>query len=220
MFRRALLLCGILASVAYAIADVGGGLRWPGYSFADYSISELAALGTPSRPFTVVVFAIHGVLLMVFAVGVLAGALPRSARYAGGFLAAIGIFGTVSSFFPIQQRGLAFTRNEVVHMTLLVPSVFCIVGAAITGGRAGSRGFFWFSITMAVISISFGAIGGSYAPSIAAGDPTPWFGVIERISVYAYVVWVAAFATMLLRGTREVRVGRRWRPRYSAQREL
>ena len=101
--------------------------------------------------------------------------------------------------FPIQQRGTPFTGNEVAHITLVVLAVLCIVGAAITGGRAGSRGFLRLSIATAVISVSFGAIGGSYAPSIADGDPTPWFGVIERISVYAYVLWIAAFAIMLLR---------------------
>ncbi len=75
----------------------------------------------------------------------------------------------------------------------------CVVGAAIMGGRAGSRGFLRFSIAMVVICVSFGALGARYAPSIAAGDPTPWLGVIERISVYAYVLWLAAFANMLLR---------------------
>jgi len=199
MMRRALLLCGILASVAYVIADVGGGLRWPGYSFADYSISELAAIGAPSRPFTTVVLAIHDALLLAFAAGVLAGTYARPAKYAAAFLAAIGVLGFVYALFPIQQRGAPFTRNEVAHLTLVVVNVLCVVGAVITGGRAGSRGFLRFSVAMVVICVSFGALGGRYAPSIAAGDPTPWLGVIERISVYAYVLWLAAFANLLLR---------------------
>jgi hypothetical protein len=197
--RRALRLCGILSSVAYAIADVGGGLRWPGYSFADYSISELAAIGAPSRPLTTVVLAIHDALLLAFAAGVLAGNYPRPAKYASAFLAAIGVLGFVYALFPIQQRGAPFTTNEVAHLTLVVVNVCCVVGAAITGGRAGSRGFRRFSVAMVVVCVSFGALGGRYAASIAAGDPTPWLGVIERISVYAYLLWLAAFANMLLR---------------------
>jgi Protein of unknown function (DUF998) len=198
MVNRVLLLCGILSSVAYAIGDVGGGLQWPGYSFADYSISELAAIGAPSRPFVAGVFAIHGVLLMAFAAGVMAGRYDRSARNAAAFLGAVAIVGTVSSYFPIQQRGVAFSRNEILHLTLVALSVLCIVAAMITGGRAGSRGFRSMSITAAVVMVTFGALGGRFASRIAAGDPTPWLGVIERISVYCYILWVAAFANLLL----------------------
>ena len=47
--RRALLLCGVLSPLLYAAADVLAGLRWDGYSFRDQTISELGAIGAPSR---------------------------------------------------------------------------------------------------------------------------------------------------------------------------
>jgi hypothetical protein len=38
---------------------------------------------------------------------------------------------------------------------------------------------------------------------IAAEQPTPFFGVMERITVYGYLTWVAALAIVLLRGERD-----------------
>lgn len=51
---------------------------------------------------------------------------------------------------------------------------------------------------MAASTVLFGAMAGTFGSRIATGDATPWLGVIERISVYAYLLWVAAFANMLL----------------------
>ena len=203
MQARLLMLCGILSPLAYVIADVGGGLQWPGYSFVDYSISEVAALDAPSRPFAVKVFALHGVLLLLFVAGVLGGAYSRAAKRAAIFLGAIGILGAISSFFPIQQRGVPLARNEQAHMLLTVASVIGIVGAMITGGGAGSRRFRVFSNVTIVVTLAFGAMAGSYAPQIPVDAPTPWLGVIERLSVYAYLLWMAAFANMLLIDNRE-----------------
>ena len=74
---------------------------------------------------------------------------------------------------------------------------------AIAGGRASGRGFRVFSNVTIVMTLVFGAMAGSYAPQIPVGAPTPWLGVIERLSVYAYLLWIAAFANMLLSGNRE-----------------
>jgi hypothetical protein len=50
MVRRILLLCGVLSPLLYALADALAGMRWEGYSFRDQTISELGAIGAPSRP--------------------------------------------------------------------------------------------------------------------------------------------------------------------------
>jgi hypothetical protein len=36
-------------------------------------------------------------------------------------------------------------------------------------------------------------------PQIAAGLPTPWLGVYERIVVYGYMLWAMSLAMVLLR---------------------
>jgi hypothetical protein len=43
-------MCGILSPVLYAMSDAVAGMQWKGYSFWDQTISELGAIGAPSRP--------------------------------------------------------------------------------------------------------------------------------------------------------------------------
>ena len=58
---KALLICGILSPVLYAIADLLAGLQLEDYSFRDQTISELGAIGAPSRPlFTVLLLVVYG----------------------------------------------------------------------------------------------------------------------------------------------------------------
>jgi hypothetical protein len=35
--------------------------------------------------------------------------------------------------------------------------------------------------------------------AIAANQPTPWMGLVERVSVYAPMLWLAVFSVLLLR---------------------
>jgi len=36
-------------------------------------------------------------------------------------------------------------------------------------------------------------------PKMAAGQPTPWMGLVECVSVYSPLLWVLALAVVLLR---------------------
>jgi hypothetical protein len=43
------------------------------------------------------------------------------------------------------------------------------------------------------------ALTGLESPKVPAGDPTPWLGSYERISLYVWLLWIAVLAIMLLR---------------------
>ena len=49
MARKILLLCGILSSMLYVAMTVFAAAEWPGYSSAAQTISELSAIGAPTR---------------------------------------------------------------------------------------------------------------------------------------------------------------------------
>ena len=51
--RRLLLICGILASLLWIGTDIVAGVLWEGYSFVDQAVSELSAIGAPTRPLVV-----------------------------------------------------------------------------------------------------------------------------------------------------------------------
>ena len=49
MLRKTLLLCGIISSVLYATITVVIATLWDGYDWRSQTISELSAIGAPTR---------------------------------------------------------------------------------------------------------------------------------------------------------------------------
>jgi hypothetical protein len=57
-----------------------------------------------------------------------------------------------------------------------------------------------YSIATLVVLVVSGALTFLYAPRLAANLPTPGMGLIERVDLGSYLLWVAVLATVLLRG--------------------
>src|SRR5436190_1870309 len=84
MLRRTLLVCGILSSALYAGMTVSIATLWPGYSSASQTISELSAIGAPTRSLWLVPAAIYTILVAAFGWGVSTSAgRSRALRLAG-----------------------------------------------------------------------------------------------------------------------------------------
>lgn len=89
---KALLVCGVLSSLSYAIADVLASLRWEGYRLVDRSMSELMAVGSPTRDFIVPFMTAYNLLVIAFGAGVwMAGRGRRSVRATGALLVVYGV---------------------------------------------------------------------------------------------------------------------------------
>jgi hypothetical protein len=200
MSRRALLACGVLSTIVYLTADLVGTLHWQGYSYVDQTISELAALDAPSRPFVVPLFIAYNILLTAFAAGVaLSGA--RGARNVAAMLATIGLLGVAASFFPISTRAHDWTINETMHSVLTGLTVIALlVGMGFAAGFAGP-GFRIYSIVTIAITLAAGALSEWIGRGLASDQPTPWIGIIERVSVFSYLLWVAVLAVFLMRAS-------------------
>ena len=201
MSRKWLLGCGIASSTVYFAMDILGSLRWEGYSYLDQTVSELAALGAPSRPIAAPLGMLYNVLVLPFAAGVWSLA-SRNTRlwYAAGAIAGVALAGIVAAFFPIQMRGAGvWTINETMHVTLTSITVLCIIVAMIAGAKAGGRTFFVYSMVSFVVMLVAGAIAGRMGEALAANLPTPWMGVAERACIFSYLVWVIALAAVLMR---------------------
>ena len=65
---------------------------------------------------------------------------------------------------------------------------------------AGMFGKAWrlYSIATMVVLILFGAIAGSAGPRISAGLATPWVGLMERVNIYGYMLWLANLSALVL----------------------
>jgi uncharacterized protein DUF998 len=199
MWRRELLVCGIASSVAYIAADVLGALHWEGYRYTAQAISELSAIGAPSRRLVAPLFFCYTVLALLFGLAVWhrAGGTGRL-RVAGGALIAIGLLDLLAPFFPMHLRGSEITWTDTMHKILTGVTVVLIVLAIGFAATAFGKRFRLYSTATILILLGFGTMAAGYAPRIEAGLPTPWLGVLERICVFSYLLWQAALAVLLL----------------------
>ena len=70
MARKLLLSCGILASLLYTAMLVFIPLQWPAYSSASQAVSELSAIGAPTRPLWLTFGTMYTLLVVAFGLGV------------------------------------------------------------------------------------------------------------------------------------------------------
>jgi Protein of unknown function (DUF998) len=210
MLRKILLGCGIVSSVLYVVTDVLGTLRYPGYSYADQTFSELTAQGAPTRPLMVALNGIpYGVLVAAFAGGVWASAGPkRAARITRAMLLGYAAFGVAGGLvFPMRPREALAAGEGTLRNTMHIPatavmSLFIVLAMGFGATLLGKR-FRYYSYGTIAILLVFGVLASLQAGQMAANEPTPWAGIEERINIYATMLWVAALAIGLLRAQKD-----------------
>lgn len=219
MAQKALLACGILAPLVYLASDLIAGMRWDGYSFRDQTISELNAIGAPTRALTIALGLAGYAVLVAFGVGVWRSAvLSRRLRVAGGALIVLGILSLWAvPFASMHVREAEESFTDTLHLVggaIAGPLFLVIVGF---GASAFGKRFRLYSIATILVMVVFVAWTGMDGPEMAADLATPWLGVKERTWVYAYQLWLVVLAVALLR--RQLARDRRMRLPASAARE-
>jgi hypothetical membrane protein len=200
--RQGLLVCGVLSSLLYVATDVLGGMRYDGYSFTSQAVSELMATGAPSEAFVDPLFVTYGVLALAFGVGVFREGAGRSRalRIAGALLSAYAAVGFAGpTLFEMHQRGASSAGGDVPHIALTGALVLLTLLAIGFGAFALGQRFRVYSFATLLTLIVLGALTAPYAARLAARQPTPGLGILERINIYASLLWVAVLAIALLR---------------------
>jgi hypothetical protein len=191
-------------AVVQIVGDVISAAAYPGYSYAHQTVSELSAIGAPTRPFQVGVGLVFEALVLAFAVGVWQMADGKRSLKVCAVL--LGLFATnafIWGLFPMQQRGNEMAATDVAHITGAIVQVVTIVLFIAFGSGADGRWFRIFSIVLIVAILAAGALAGTQAGRISAGEPTPFIGLIERVSFYGPSLWILVLAIELLRQQRE-----------------
>jgi hypothetical protein len=204
MARKSLLVCGILSSLLYVAMTIFVAMQWEAYSSASQTISELSAIGAPTRSLWAVPGAIYTLLVMAFGFGVWASAGPiRALRNAGGLIVAYGSLGEMWPFDPMHLRETLAagggTLSDTMHLVLASVTVLLMLLAISFAAAAFGTRFRVYSLATLAILTAFGALTFLDAPRIAANLPTPWIGVWERINIGVFLLWVVVLATTLLR---------------------
>lgn len=200
----ALLACGLLVAVVQIAGDVIAAALYPGYSYVNQTVSELSAIGAPTRPFQAGVGFLFEALVLAFAAGVwLMADGKRSLKICAVLLGVFAVNAMVWGLFPMQQRGTEMAATDIAHIVGAIVQVVTIVLFIAFGSGADGRWFRIFSIAMIVAIVGVGALAGTQAGQISAGAPTPFIGLIERVSFYGPSIWILVLTIELLRQQRE-----------------
>jgi hypothetical protein len=203
MKRNVLLICGILSSLLYIAMNIFVPMQYEGYNSFTQTISEISAIDAPSRALWVPLGIVYTLLIAAFGWGIRLSAVhSRNLRIAGNLLFFYGIIGLGWTFTPMHQREVlaagGATISDTLHLLMGgISSLFMIVSMGFAAA-AFEKGFRFYSILTILLLILFGTLTSLDAPKVNANLPTPWLGVIERIMLGVFQVWVVVLATILL----------------------
>lgn len=199
MTRPVLLACGLLSSLLCVGIDLLGALSWQGYSYSSQTISEMTALGAPTRELLTPLYLAYTFLLIAFGLGVRVSSGCAKLRLAGSLLAAVGFVGLVQPFFPMHMRGTEPSFTDTGHIALGGVNLLLLMLAIGFGGRALGGRFRVYSLATIVIMIGAGAWTATLAPAVPENLPTPLLGIVERVIFAGFLLWIAILSITLLR---------------------
>jgi hypothetical protein len=102
MLQKVLLLSGLASSLVYAAVNVFVPMTWNEYSIANQTVSELSAIGAPTRVLWIGLVAPYIVLFAAFGWGVLRSpAANQSLRIVGWLILAYSVF---NLYLPPMHR--------------------------------------------------------------------------------------------------------------------
>ncbi|MFL5811037.1 MAG: DUF998 domain-containing protein [Flavisolibacter sp.] len=205
MLRKAALVCGILSSIVYVFANIITVILYEGYSPVSQTVSELSAIGAPTRTLWVALMVVYTFFLVSFGWGITQSSGDNRRLRTVGILfivdAIIGIFWPPMHTREVLANG-GGTASDTLHIVftfITVPvMMLCIgFGASVFGKR-----FRLYSVMTLIVLIIAGALTGMDGPKISRNLPTPFIGIWERINIGVYMLWVTVFSIKLLRNSK------------------
>ena len=207
MTQKALFFCGILSSLLYTTMNIFIPMQFPGYSVASQTVSELSAIGAPTRILWVWLSSIYTLLILAFGWGTWHVAQNnRPVRIVGVLIFVHGIIDIFWPFAPMHLRGAEFTTTDTMHIILGAVTVLLMMLIFGFGAAAFGKQFRIYSIVSIIIFIVFGTLTGLDSPRIAANLPTPWIGIWERVNIGVFMLWLIVLAIILLRRENSQRI--------------
>lgn len=200
---RLLASAGIAMFAWYVAMDLVATLRYDGYSYADQTISELSAIGAPTRTMWIALGVVYQLLAFAFAIGALRMAgRRRTLRIAGWLLLVSAIVGIGWWFAPMHQREVLAAGGDdwrdTMHKALAGVSTLEFFAIMAAGAFAFGRVFRTYTFATIAVMLAFGLLMNTMVDDVAANAATPWLGIWERITVEGAMLWQAVFSAVLV----------------------
>jgi hypothetical protein len=202
-----LLLAGVAAAALYvAIVEVAAELT-PGYSHVAQPVSSLYQSGAPLGLPIALVFVVYNVLVAGFGLGVISRASGGAARTrigitAGVAIVLLGLAGAIDDVFPQDPIGAAITTAGALHIAFAaIASLLTVIAMALTAwwllGRREMRALAMYSVASFALILAFGPITGA-----ATASSSPIMGLLERVTIFTFTLWMAITSVVLARAAR------------------
>lgn len=189
--RRGLLAAGALSSLLYAVATDGvAASTWDGYSRTEQMVSELFAVGSPSRQVLVPVIWLYTMLFTAFGIGVWTSVQGnRPFRIGAGLLVGYGLSNILGNSYPLTLNEPGSVPMHIVatdiQLTMMVAAM-----RFVALGFHGRMRVYSFASLGTCLSMGIAAF-------MAAPGPSLLLGLGERISIGAFLLWVVVLAAAL-----------------------
>lgn len=195
-----LLVCGVFSAVLYIAMNTFIPLLYPGYDVVSQTISELSAVGAPTRSLWVVLGSMYGILVVFFGRGIykIAGRKTKL-RVAGLLIMAYAILGLF--WPPMHQRQVIAagggTLTDTLHIVFTFITIPLMLASTLLAGLSFGKTFLAYSILTIIAQIGFGILTGLDVKAMEANEPTVFMGLWERVSIGVYLIWQVALAVKL-----------------------
>lgn len=212
MRKTLLLWAGVAAAALYvAIVDIGAELT-PGYSHISQPVSSLYQSGAVLALPIAAAFVVYNMLVALFGAGVailardLAGRRARVGVAAGVAIMLVGVAGAIDDVFAQDPIGAAITTAGTLHIAFAgIASLLTVVAMALTATwlltRRELRPLAFYSVASVVLILAFGPI---TAAATASGSPV--MGLLERVTIFTFTLWMAIMSVLLVRAARTTAV--------------
>lgn len=193
-----LLKCGIVSSVWYTAINIIVPFFYSGYSAVTFTVSELSAIGSPTRIMWVLLCLFYSLTFAAFGWGVLISFRGQT------YLRVVGVLILIFSIFglywpPMNMRGHEMEVTDILHITWAACTNIFMWLFMGYGAAALSRHFRIFTLVSIALHILFGILTSFESPHIISNEPTPLIGLWERINIGIFMIWVIVFAVELLK---------------------
>lgn len=200
--HKGLLACGVLSSFWYIAINVIVPMLDDNYRIASTTVSELSAIGAPTRIPWVLLVTFYPLLFMAFGWGVISSARNNTKLRITGSLI---ILYCVSNLYwpPMHLRDViasgGATLTDTLHITWAFVTLAFMSAMMIFGALAMSKRFRYFTIVIFAVFLTFGMLTSTESGAMSANLPTPHIGTWERVNIGAFMVWITVLAVTLLR---------------------
>lgn len=202
MDTRHLLWGGVVSPLLFLAADVLGGLMTTGYVFRENAVSELMLVGSEHRTMVSALMLVSSLAGLVFAVGICLHfpySRNRLVLVAGVLLALSALITSMTStVLPQDPRDGDVTLAGTMHLALVGMNVLVSIVAMLLAGIGLRRELGWTAFMHYSVATLLIMAAGGVVSTILIKEDIQLLGVTERVSIYAYLLWNAVLALLLL----------------------